>query len=238
MDNEHRIEGRMTQEVALDRAQAAVVIGDPRAMVEALYESGYLDGLTRSMHRRWDRLPVEDIELIVAEAVGVLYEAVSQGKRVLNIKSYLWKVADNLANKLHETKVLEDAIPDDLEDPTTTSQRPDDEGDPYDEIEPEERVRMAVVIARSLLHKLGERNIRNVMEYIFDAVEAGRDDVTTEEICEALGYPNRGTVRVWIQRGFDRLANRAYEEGVVDRRLDLTALRQKYDIRPTDNTKE
>jgi DNA-directed RNA polymerase specialized sigma24 family protein len=231
MDKEQMSLNRESQEEALKQAKEAASSGDPRVMVEALHRSGYLDGLTAQMKSRWDNLPWEDLESIVAEAVQVLYVEVSKGKKVFNVKSYLWKSVNNMAYDFHEKKSVEDALTDEMRDDFIAAQVQEEQPDDlYDELDLDEKLKLAINIARSLISKLGPQNIQQVMEYIFDAVEAGREDVTAEEICEALGYTNRGTVRVWIQRGFERLAERAREEGILDRKFDVKSLKDVYGI--------
>ena len=57
-----------------------------------------------------------------------------------------------------------------------------------------------------------------VMGYLIDAVEAGRWDVSNQEIGEALGLTN-DTVRTSLSRGFRRLNRLAQEEGISNNEI-------------------
>lgn len=79
--------------------------------------------------------------------------------------------------------------------------------------ESHERLRKeALYKARELLPLLGMENIRKVMATIFDAVEAGMDDLLDSEIAAAVDLSEE-TVRRLKSRGFERLRRLANERG-------------------------
>jgi DNA-directed RNA polymerase specialized sigma24 family protein len=44
------------------------------------------------------------VELIIAEAVDILYEAIRKGKKVSNLVAYLWKTSDHKACDYYRTQ--------------------------------------------------------------------------------------------------------------------------------------
>jgi DNA-directed RNA polymerase specialized sigma24 family protein len=197
-------------------------------MLECLYSSFFLDGLARGLRRRWHSLSRDDIEFVIAQAVDALYKSVSQGKKILNLAAFLWKVADRKANDFYERRAREMAVePEELQklSDKTTSARGcvdthvgSDREDDYDRRRAE-----AVRIARTLLPRLGQQNIQSVFAYVLDALEAGEVDVQNREIAEALGI-SAETVRTSLSRGFARLTRIAREEGLMDNNTELRTL--------------
>lgn len=65
----------------LGEANAAALAGDPMAMLTALYQSHVLDGICRRLAGAWSAIAFEDIQLLVAEAVDVLYKRKSSTEK-------------------------------------------------------------------------------------------------------------------------------------------------------------
>jgi len=218
-----------TQEELIKKAKEAASAGDPKGMVEALYESHAIDGLVRRIHGRWPVLGQQGAEDAVADAAVVLYTSVRTGEKVLNPVAFLWKVADRKANDAWKAAkrsvhveswelVAAKADGDSAGTQETESGLVDSSTD-------EERRAKAISIARQLLPRLGQQNIQAVMSYVIDAVEADRWDVPNQEIQEALGLTN-DTVRTSLSRGFHRLGRLAQEEGLTEERLAEAGLAQ------------
>jgi len=209
---------------SLSEAKQAARNGDALRMVEALHKSFALDGLVRRLCIKWPRIPETDIDYAVAESVDVLYQAIAEGKTVINVVSYMWKVADRKAsdyNRLRQREVLKDS--DDLANiRNAVAINKDEPLIDQDEIDRSSLQKKAITLARSFVSKLGQQNIQAVMNYVIDAVEAGREDVPNGEISEALGLSS-DTVRTSLSRGFRRLERVAQDSGVV---LRNTGLRQ------------
>lgn len=217
------IEGRgraEKQDEALEQAQEAATVGDPVGMVEQLHRSYYLDGITKRLRARWERLAAEDIKEAVAEAVDALYRSVRDGKTVLDIKGYLWKAADYKANDHYRHQQRERPTAhedlDRLGERMTPSAHDDSIYGSYRVEEPdwEKRRAQAISIARGLLPKLGGENVQAVMGYVLDAIEADQLHIPNPEVAEALGLSAQ-TVRQSRSRGFRRLEQRAREEGLA-----------------------
>lgn len=219
MDAEGRSqEGR--QDEALKQAEDAAAAGDPVGTVENLHRSFYLDGLTRRLRRRWERLSVEDVKDAVAEAVNALYYSIRDDKKILDIKGYLWKAADNKANDRYRLQRRERTVAlEDLDRISSQAHPPAEDEYMYGRSRIEEpdlslgRAR-AISTARKLLPRLGGENIQQVMGYILDAIEADQLHIPNQEIAEALGLSNQ-TIRQSRSRGFRRLEREGRKEGLV-----------------------
>ncbi|SRR6266571_434026 len=214
--------------LALRQATEAVAAGDPRGMLEHLYSSYFLDGLARGIQRRWPSLSRDDTEFVIAQAVDALYRSVSDGKKILNLSAFLWKVADRKANDFYERRLRERAVdPEELQrlsDQDTSSRGPF-EGDtgPDPEEDYDKHRAEAIRIARGLLPRLGQQNVQAVLAYLLDALEAGVMDVQNQEIADALAISIE-TVRTSLSRGFARLTRIAREEGLVRSDVELATL--------------
>jgi DNA-directed RNA polymerase specialized sigma24 family protein len=215
----------------LEDAKVAAREGDPRRMVEALFQSHAFDGVKRRLNFRYREISEQDIDLIICEALDVLYSAVRNGDRVFNIVAYLWRVADRKA--IDYLRFREKEQPTDPEElAQIADERPvvnpfylseaeeieareaEEEEEDRKEEEKKELRRKGIEIFRSLIPKLGMENVQSVMKFYLEAVEDGRVEVTNEDISEALGL-TRDTVRTCLSRGFKRLAWIAHEEGLT-----------------------
>jgi RNA polymerase sigma factor (sigma-70 family) len=224
--------------LALAQATEAAASADPKRMLEHLYSSFFLDGLARGLRRRWHSLSRDDIEFVIAQAVDALYKSVSQGKKILNLAAFLWKVADRKANDFYERRLREKAVdPEELQklsDQATLARSSFDRhigSDPEDDYE--RRRAEAVRIARNLLPRLGQQNIQSVFAYVLDALEAGEVDVPNHEIGKALGISPE-TVRTSLSRGFARLTRIARAEGLMDNNAELGALSEAIPVDDID----
>lgn len=223
----------------LSEANAAALVGDPRGMLTALYKSHVLDGICWRLAAAWGAIAFEDIQLLVAEAVDVLYEKVRNGEKIRRIVPYLLKVSTRKAYDFHESRCAVDAVdPADLETAVGKEARRRFESkerqaeastsEPVDDLDYEERRRIALRIARGLLPRLGQQRIQDVMGYIFDAIEAGHEDIPNEDIEDALGL-SAETVRTAKSRGFARLSRIGKEEKLLPRNFDLLGLDSEAD---------
>lgn len=216
------------QEELFARAKEAAATGDPRRMLEYLYLSGVLDGLTRQIATKWRALSRDEVDDIVAEAVDVLYGAIRDRKKVDNLVTYLWKTSDHKACDYYRIRQNQKPLtPKDLEqiaDPSTESSDSLENSKP--ELDWEERRTQAITIARSLLPRLGQHNVQNVMTYILDALLADCVDISNIEISSALGL-SPDVVRQSKKRGFDRLERIVREEGLASQVNDVANLKRR-----------
>src|SRR5262249_48145414 len=154
----------------LREANAAALAGDPMAMLTALYKSRVLDGICRRLAAAWGAIAFEDIELVVAEAVDVLYEKVRNGEKIRRIIPYLLKVSTRKAYNFHESRRAVDAVdPADLEMAarkeswrrfeSKEKQAEASTGEPVDDLDYEDKRRIALRTARGLLPRLGQQRI-------------------------------------------------------------------------------
>ena len=72
---------------------------------------------------------------------------------------------------------------------------------------------LGIRIARELLPKVGEGQVRDVMELLIDAVEDGLPDLPPSDIAKALGI-KENAARALLSRGTKRLRRLAEERGV------------------------
>jgi len=230
----HSSSAEDTENDFLLEANEAALAGDPIGMLTALYKSHVLDGLCRRLAASWNVIAFEDVQLLVAEAVDVLYQKVRSGEKIRRITPFLLKVAGRRAYDFHEKhRRIEAMDPADLESAAAAAARQGssagaEQASPattrvVDSLDFEETRRIALRIARGLLPRLGQQRLQDVMAYILDAIEAGREDISNEEIEEALGLSS-GTVRTAKSRGFSRLSRIAKEEKLLPEEFDLLGL--------------
>ena len=206
----------------LRHAEKAAASGDPKGMVDFLFRSYALDGLIRQLRKKWPTLHHDDIDYIVSESMNEVYLAVKGGEKVLNLLGLLWKKSFGKAFDRYKLRPKMIALDSEIFENIGKPDNPIED----DQKEEENRAK-ALKIARSLIPRLGQHNVQAVMSYLLEAIEAGRGDVPTQEVAEALGL-NPDTVRQSISRGFRRLKRIATQEGLIDRAFDYD------DIKPLD----
>lgn len=196
----------------LARAQQAANQGDVVGMLSALVESRYLDGLVRRLQRKWGTLPWTEVDDCIARSVDAACDAVHKNRSIRNLGAWLWKAADNTA---HDRWTSDYAHREDLDerwpevaDPNETAQKREE----HRRLR-EARLRKAVRVARELLPRIGEGQIRDVMELFIDALEDGLPDLPASEIADSLGI-STDAARKLVSRGLGRLERLADEEGV------------------------
>jgi len=203
------------QDECIRRALAAASVRDAHGMLTALHESMVLDGLVQTFRMKWPTLDHDEIDFVVAGAVDVLYQRVADGENVLNLIAYLWKVSDRRASDRHQQRLRESNAPDERLEASVDNRSKQGVAMLDPDADWDRRRLRAVSIARSLLPRLGQENLQRVMEFVLDAVEAGREDIHNSEIADALGL-KLGTVRTSLSRAFARLARIAREENLID----------------------
>ena len=218
------------QEELLQQAKEAAASGDPGRMLEALHGSFALDGLTRRIASKWQKLSRDEVDFIIAEAVDILYVALCNGKKVLNLVAYLWKTSDHKACDYYRTKQNEKPLtPEELERiPDQSTELEESLDNSATELEWEEKRPRVIAIVRSLLPRLGQHNAQAVMTYILDALSSDCMDISNTEIAEALGL-SLDVVRQSKKRGFDRLERIVREEGLAAQVSDVANLRRDYE---------
>lgn len=196
----------------LVQAQAAAASKDALGMVEALYASGYLAGLKRMLQSRWAKLPAADVDDSVAEAVESAYSAVSTRRKVGNLGAWLWKAADNIANDRWNRDHVGMREVDDFADQASDPELHPEERQRVDALAEHRRTK-AVQLARQLLSAVGHGQVRDVMELVIEAVEAGEPDLPAEVVADTLGI-GRDAARALMSRGLDRLKTAARAQGI------------------------
>lgn len=181
-------------------------------MVEALHASGYLTGLKRQLQSKWPKLPAADVDDCVAEAVNDAYVVVSSRRRIATLGAWLWKAADNMAG---------DRWARDHANSRSLAEAPENASDPeLDDVErarrdelAEHRRAEAVRLAHRLIAAVGHGQVRDVMELIIEAVQAGEPDLPADVVADTLGI-SRPAARSLMSRGLDRLRAAARAEGI------------------------
>ena len=193
-------------------AQAAAKAMDALGMVEALHASGFLAGLKRMLQRRWSRLPAADVDDSVADAVESAYTTVSGGRRIGNLGAWLWKAADNFANDRWKRDHAVVRELDDAAGATASPATTKEERQRLDALA-EKRKAEAIRLARQLLAAVGHGQVREVMELVIDAVEAGEPDLPPEVVADTLAI-SRDAARALMSRGLARLKAAARAQGL------------------------
>lgn len=202
----------------LSQALTAAKERDAEGMMRALYACGYLGGLLRRLQAKYPSLPLADTEEAVALAADSLYDDVVGGTRVSSVGGLLYRIADRRAlDALREHRgtleLLEGSAAAEGEDPAQLEH----------DRQARELLRISAIrTARSLLPTLGGEKVQRVMTVVLDALESGLIDVTNEEIADATGL-SQASVRLLKKRGFDRLAKRAQDAGLVALESDFIA---------------
>jgi len=190
------------QGVALDLASMCARSGDAGGFVKHLFGSGILDGLARMLYSKWPRIPKDQVDYLISEAVQATHGRLIGGQRISNVAGYLYKTAHFKAATYSRTHIV---IADDVDVRDASAFETDD-------AESTSRARVFGA-ARDLIPALGVGHIRAVMSYVFDALEAGHD-VSSHDVGDALGLlPS--TVRTLRSRGFQRLVREARNRGLI-----------------------
>ncbi len=205
--NNDKTSGDVEDRLDSRRAAEAARRGDAEGMVLGLFAGGLADWLCWRVAKQYSALASQDVQDCVAAAVGDAYKALASGSRINALPGYLLKAASNKAVDMLQRRVGERSADMDMfanvSDPTVEALRE----------KARERLRRdALFKARELLPQIGMENIRKVMATIFDAVEAGMDDLLDREIAEAVGL-SEDTVRRLKSRGFERLRRLAHDKG-------------------------
>lgn len=191
----------------LDNAIQATKSGDIRAALEMLYLGHILDGLYRRLRKKWGKLSEDEIHESLAQAIVQLIEKVIEGEEVSKPVSYLIKVSDGIAyniwkgNEQYSEKEID-----------KLSLVEKNQNNTSNAINYDEAMKKALSIAKNFLPKLGQENVQLVMEYILDALERGVEDITNQEIGDALNL-SPDVVRQSKTRGWQRLERIAKENG-------------------------
>lgn len=196
-----------SQKEAFEKAKAAAVKKEVGTFLRCIHESRFLDGAKRTLEGEWN-FDSEVTHEILSTSVDKFYEVITEGKKILFPAAYLLKIIKNEAAKTYNKNKEFEEFNDSMAYPSVISTH----GEVPDVGDDEERKRKGVEIARSLLPKIGEETVQRVMAYYIDAVEKGVEDVTSKEVAEALGL-SQDSVRVWKQRGFERLKRAAIAAG-------------------------
>jgi DNA-directed RNA polymerase specialized sigma24 family protein len=208
------------QKLTTEKIKKAAVERQPDILIEALFEGQVLDGMKRRLHRRWPSVPGPEIDYVVSEAVGVLYQDMSGGTKILNPLGYVWRVAFRRASDYYQMRSRERLVNIEILDQRAAPE-PQDFEENEETVYERRRVeakKQVVELARGLLPRLGQANVQAVVGFYIDTVAAGRLEITNFEIGEALGLSG-DTVRTSLSRGLRRLRRLAREDGIEFRDL-------------------
>jgi DNA-directed RNA polymerase specialized sigma24 family protein len=225
-DEESVPDPKHLQQRALQRAKETARAKDPKGMLEALAESGILDGLRRRLDfSDWGNLIHHiDRDEIVGKTVDEFYRRLSTGEEISHVSGWLAKVVKNKAAEFYRERQDEPGELNELDAagvPARPDNRPRSQTEEEREAERDARRKRGLELARGLLPELSvSMNIKRVMAFIFDAVEQKVEDLQPIDIARALGL-NPNSVRKWIERGFERLAARAREKGYTTQEFNL-----------------
>lgn len=224
-----------TEEVArlLEEAQQALNQGDLVGMLDALAESGFLDGLKRRLQSKWEALPPSEVDDCAADAIAAACSWVSKGQSIGNLGGWLWKSATNIA---HDRWKLDYSRRGKLGEIITSADMEPGEmfldGAEYLEVKKMRR-KEALRVARELLPEVGEGQVRDVMEIVLDAIENELPDLPASFIAGILDI-SENTARALVSRGFQRFRRSAAERG-IQMPTDLSEIDTYYDEQESDN---
>ncbi|KAF0848139.1 hypothetical protein [Nocardia caishijiensis] len=184
---------------------------DWKQVLGELFGEGFLVGLIAQLHSHYPTAASAEIEDAVCEAAVKLVEQLSAGKPIRNVRSYFAKVAYRALTRFkgglakREVRLPELQLPEDYR-PASTAPSAEDEA-----VAREQHVlrRRAVNAMKLEIRSWTNANIREVMLVVIEAAEAGElieaDEITrivSQNLGEEVSVP---TVRVWKQRGFERI---------------------------------
>lgn len=200
-----------SKKIALEMALEAAREGDVISFLKHIYDSKFLEGASRTLGATRG-LDGEAIHEILSDSVDRLYQVASEGKKILFPGGYLFKIIERKTTDYYRIHRKYEEF-----DERRGNHSPGEVSGAAGTYAPsskeqEDRKMEGIRIARILLPKIGRENVQKVMGYIIDAVERGEEDVTNQEIADALGLSDV-SVRKWKQRGFERLKRAAIEDG-------------------------
>lgn len=199
----------------LVQAAGAAARRDLGGMLEALFASGFLDGLTRRLQKQWQgRLGQADVDECIAYAVDAAYEAAAKGKAARELGPWLWKAAQNTATDRwkaeHSHRHREF---DGFDDIAGQPDHDDAERWADDEMADHQR-REAFRIAREILPRIGTGQVVDVIALVIEAAEQGVPDLPASAVADALGI-SEAAARTLTSRGLARLRREAQKIGIA-----------------------
>jgi hypothetical protein len=228
----HDREGRIKlYREAFDTADRCAAAGDAAGVLRAILHGPVLDGLAYRLSQHWTArklfaLKPDDTDLIVVESLKELYEKLDRADRPRNVGAYLYKTCIHKGYAIHMKRRWDPSV-----DPAELEKfygQLDQRITDFDIMDPDQRKLLHIkVIRRTLLPRIGQKNVQDVMDFIFDALERNVQ-VTTQEIADHFGV-SEAHVRTWKSRGFTRLLERIREAGLFDGDglVDLTELEEQ-----------
>jgi len=190
---------------ALTRAVGSAESGDPRELLENLFDEGAVYSLQNHLEFQYSTISVDDCAAIVVDAIGRLIEHIRLGKNIRRPYPYLFKIADNLALNLLRMRGSKSTIPIDFIEDVAAA--------PNEEFTRQEIHVKAIAVMRAIIPNLGQSNIQRVMLLYLEAFEKGVVDLTSEQVGEILGLSG-ASVRKCRERAFDRLERELQKIGV------------------------
>lgn len=205
-----------------------------------LFNEGFLVGLIAQLRSHYPNASLVEIEDAVCEAAVRLAEHLSAGNSVRDVRSYFAKVAYRTLTRFKGSIAKREVLLPEFQLPeghrlAGASPSAEDEAVRRDELALRRR---AIDAIKREVRTWPNANIREVMLVVIEAAEVG-DLIEADEIARIVGQ-NLGeevsvpTVRVWKQRGFERI--RAFLEGQMREVVEQLGLAG--DRRESNNRKE
>ena len=200
------------QKELLQKAQRAADAGDYIGMLEGLAGSMLFEAFRGYFAKKYPAVDSNDVYDCIGSATDELWTRIATGEKIRKIESYLWKIVDRkLSEFVEERRGWSSG--DALELIGTNGGSTDTKDFQKQKEESREQV---LRIFEDLIPRLGMVNVQEVMKYILGAIRNGVQDITSNEIAEALGLKSEN-IRQSMKRGFDRLARIVKEENLVDK---------------------
>lgn len=175
-----------------------------------LMRGGFLLGLVRQLQATYPSAGTGQVEDAVAEAVSRLVVRLRKEPPVVDVASYLAKVAHNTLKRTAERRAKQEAPLDDRPDEATPS------------AEDEALRHAAVEVIRAEIRTWSNANIREVMLVYVDSIAYG-EPLEADEVAAIAGQNldeeiSAGSVRVWKARGLKRLKEFVGDAGLIETR--------------------
>lgn len=210
------------QKEALSKALNAVVARDRLGILQGILDSMLLEAYKGYFKKKYPDIQDDDILDIIGSSTDDLVEQAMKGSQIRSIENYLWKIIDRKLiafSKKNEVTSKGATV-------ESIGARQSMIGDDIAQEEKEERREHVISIAENLIPRLGLVNVQNVMRYVLGSIRNGAEDITSNEIGEALNI-SPGNVRLAMKRGFERLQKIVHEEKLVDESYSLTFLSEQ-----------
>lgn len=211
--------------------QQAAGRGDAEGMLVALASSGILENLADHIVNQYDVLNADDAKDVVADSVDALFARIGGGERKRDVLPYFYKIAQNKAKDRAKQGRAHDSF-DEAKHDVVREEYDDD----YLADRESWRARQFAEVKR-LIGQMEMSRPRQVIGFIFDALEKGGFHLTNAEVGKALGISATAAAMA-KSRGFDSLIELGKSQGVIDIGFTLRDIKSADDADALDNDEE